>query len=99
MRTLALELPPGAESPFTSVPDTVAVSVVTCPLGTVSATSPSVTTVDAPGASGPRVQLPLPAPKVPAGAETGDPSAELSHVSLSGIVASVVSPLLVTVSV
>ncbi len=98
MRTSALELPPVAGSPLTSVPDTVAVSVVTWPAGTESAVSVSVTTVEAPGASGPSVQLPVPAPKVPAGAETGEPRAALSHASDSGIVASAVSPLLVTVS-
>ncbi len=44
IRTLELELLPGAGSPFTSVPDTVAVSVVTCPGGTAIAERLRVTT-------------------------------------------------------
>ena len=59
--------------------------------------SVSVTIVEAPGASGPSVQLPVPAPNVPAGEDTGEPRAAASHESESGIVASAVSPLLVTV--
>ena len=87
-----------AGSLYMSVPETVAVSVLVRLPGEVSERSVTVTVVVAPGASGPAsVQLAVPLPlDVGTAVAPQNVKTDASHVSVSGMVVSVVSPELVT---
>ncbi|MDO9174224.1 MAG: hypothetical protein Q7V62_05420 [Actinomycetota bacterium] len=96
--TLAEEVEGPAGSPYVSVPETLAVSVLArLATGDSSASSVKLNVEVAPGASAPSAQLAVPLPAdVGTAVALENANALASHVSVSGTAASAVSPVLVT---